>query len=177
MVLHKARLTIGGETFEFEKNISITTGVRTGFLVGGSGSTLTSVVTSFLDDGNPFNGSGEQRAGLFLDLGGGVRTVQIESQTFMGNDDQFGGEGGADEWAQADELMHAIETTQIDSRGTATLEYGKYGDEYPAMSVIIEEPTVTLDTENYGIAEFSLTCIKAQDLQDVFESDAISQPF
>ncbi|SIR99662.1 hypothetical protein SAMN05421858_5050 [Haladaptatus litoreus] len=179
MVLHKAVLTIGGKEFHLEKNISISTGVRTGFLVGGSGSTLMSVVTSFLDDGNPLNASGEQRSGMFIDLGGGVRMVQIEAHSYEGNANPFGGSGGADPWTQADELVHAIETTQIDSRGTATLEYGEYssGGKYGPIPVVIEEPTVQLDAERGQIAEFSLTCLKAADLTDIDFSDAISQPF
>lgn len=176
MVMHKARLTIGGNTFTFEKNITITTGVRTGFLVGGGGSTLMSVVTDFLDDGQ-LNASGAQRSGLFIDLGGGVRMVQIEADTYQSNDNPFGGSGGADPWTQADELVHAIETTQIDSRGTATLEYGEYGEKYAAMPVVIEEPTVELDANEGQIARISLTCLKAADLQDISVSDAISRTF
>lgn len=162
-----AELTIGGDEFHLKKNIEITTGVRTGFLVGGSGSTANHVFHDLVDDEDFLNNSTSEgmRAGVHIDEGGGVRMVQIEFQTYEGNSDQFGNATGEDVFTQADELIHTIETTEIDSRFPATLEYSTYEDGHRGpIDVVFEEPMMTLSTDKFGIAEGSLTCLKTANL-------------
>lgn len=194
--LQKAVLTVdadvdgdgAAETGEFHMagNLEVTPGLRTGYLVGGRGSTVNSILSSTLGDGS------NVRQGFYLDLGGGAHTVDIQFRGWEGATDQsgtpvqWGNEGvddtptkadatGADPITQIDVLMRYLTRAEIDSRSPATLEYGEYssGGLYSAMNVVVEGPNFTRSAQDGSWFDGSLTCIRAADLNDAL--DAIKQ--
>ena len=142
-------LHVAGKTFAFRANIELTFGVRTGYILDGSGSTWTAIASSILGEDNPFGDFGF-RQGIYLDLGGGEHMFEMEAEGFAGSDLAFGGVAGEDVLTQASVLDNAIAETQIDSFSPATIEFGEYSatGRFAPLSVVIESPRSTVDYQN-----------------------------
>lgn len=171
--------------FVLTKDIRLSHHTRTGFILGGSGSTLVDIVTDIyegLDLGDvPSDGNNQ---GGFLDLGGGSHAVEVEAVVSAGSDDQWGtGDGGdldmtgAHPVHQMQLLDRVLQLAEIDSRGpddnypdghTGTLEVGLYeGDSgvFQALNVAVEEPQLTFDaTQSSSTATVNINFIEAFDL-------------
>ena len=174
---NNAKITIGGQTFEIkygsENNpATFTDGVRTGFLTQGHSTSL-SLATDFLDDFQLNSSNNNQRAGFFLDGGGGVRYWTFEVYLAEGlSGYQWGGYAGADAITQKDVFMHAVESTRSDSFHPATLETGEYssGGLFSPVSVVLEEPTLQVQTGMENAATGTITCLKAADVDELIDS-------
>jgi hypothetical protein len=190
--LQRARLTVDADVngdgqqetgvFEMAGNLEIVPGIRTGFLIGGRGSTVNSVVSSLLGDGQ------SARKGIYLDLGGGARQVDINfwgwegARDQDGNPLQWGNTGntdsptqadatGADPITQIDCLMQYLTVAEIDSRNPATLEYGEHHDDglYDPLDVVVEGPQMTRAAEDGSWFVGQLTTLEAVDVDQVLD--------
>lgn len=166
--LQGAILRAGGKTFALRAEGEISTGVRTGFILDGSGSTWTSVFSELL---NSFPGVDVGlREGIHLDLGGGESMVEIEAESWRGSDLPWGGVSGADPLTQMDVLKKTLRDTQIHSFNPATLEYGEFSGpgRYAPLSVVVESPRVTHNTDEPGTIDVSMICLETA----TFDEDA-----
>ena len=195
MTLQYARLTVdgspGGQSatgiFEFAGNLEIVPGLRTGFLIGGRGSTFNAVVAETLRDQD------SNRQGVYLDLGGGTRSVAINFLGWKGAQVDLDGDGsteplqwgdtgndsqvtvtdatGADPITQMDVLMEYLVTAEIDSRSPATLEYGEHHDGglYDPLNVVIEGPQLTRAAEDGSWFTGQMTFLEAVDADQILD--------
>ncbi|KZX49301.1 hypothetical protein [Haloarcula sp. K1] len=185
MTLHKAILTVeadvdGDGTFETGEfhmagNIEIVPSLRTGFVLDNRGSTINSVVSSTV-------GSGEsKRKGIYLDLGGGVRSVEVSFDGWEGSSEQWGDTGdggptkadatGEDPLTQLEVLFQYLSVAEIDSRNPATLEYGEHYSDglYDPLDVVLESPQGTRTAENGSTFSGSLAFLSVQAISDVVD--------
>jgi len=144
--------------FVFTDNLRLGFRTRTGYLLGGSGSTVIDVLTDIYEDltGNEAQADG-RRQGFYLDLGSGSHVVSVEAQVVKGSSNQWGtGDGdpvtdatGAHPVDQIQLLDRVIQLAEIDSRNPATLSVGRYSANgpYPPLDVVPEEPDTSFDTE------------------------------
>lgn len=201
MTLQYARLTIDGASpggvdatgvFEFAGNLEVVPGLRTGYLIGGRGSTTNAVVSSLI-------GSGEsKRKGVYLDLGGGTRQVDINFWGWEGakvdldgdgtkEDLQWGDTGdpstttvsdatGADPITQMDCLMEYLVTAEIDSRNPATLEYGEHHSAglYDPLDVVVEGPQFTRAAEDGSWFVGQMTFLEAISGDEVLDAQQLT---
>lgn len=185
MTLHKAILTVEAdvdgdgstETGEFHMagNIEVVPSLRTGFVLDNRGSTINSVVSSTV-------GSGEsKRQGIYLDLGGGVRSVEVSFEGWEGSAERWGDTGdggptkadatGEDPLTQLEVLFQYLSVAEIDSRNPATLEYGEHhgGGLYDPLDVVLESPQGTRTAENGSTFSGTLTFLSVQAIGDVID--------
>lgn len=181
MTLQKAKLTVDADVdgdgsaetgiFEFEGNLNITTGIRTGFIIENRGSTINSVVSSNIGNGE------SKRRGVFLDLGGGTHYVEVNFRGWEGSPGQWGDDGtddgvsktdatGAGPVSQLDVLKKYLLVGEFDSRGPATLEYGEYSSSgvYEPLDVVVEAPQSTKAAEDGSWFDGSITFLEVIDM-------------
>lgn len=191
MTLQQATLTIQADAdgdgsaetgvFEMAGNLEVTPSIRTGYIIGGRGSTFNAVISNLVADGE------SKRQGFFLDLGGGARAIEINFRGWKGaidengNNLQWGNDSsqtktqasatGQDPLTQIDVLMRYLTVGEIDSRNPATLEYGEYSSSglYSSLGVVIEGPTMTRAAEDGSWFDGSMTCIEAADVRNVWD--------
>ena len=173
--LQGAILEAGGKRFALSAEAEITAGVRTGFILDGSGSTWTSLFSQIL---NSFpNVDVGMREGIHLDLGGGESMVEIEASGWLGSDLDWGGVAGEDPLTQMGVLQQTLRDTQIDSFRPATLEYGEFSvpGRYSPISVVVESPRVTYDTEQPGMIDVSFVALETASFEDSAFADAVTR--
>lgn len=189
--LKKAILTIEGdvdgdgtaETGEFHMvdNIEIVPGMRTGFLLDNRGSTVNSVVSESTGQGE------SKREGIFLDLGGGVRSVEISFAGWSGSDEQWGNTGDATSVTQTDAtgaaaltqlevLFQYLAVSEIDSRNPATLAYGEHhsGGLYEPLDVVLESPQGTRSSEESSTFNGTLTFLSVRSLEQAIDGQEMT---
>lgn len=166
------------ETGEFHMtdDVEIVPGQRTGFLLDNRGSTVNSVLANTA-------GAGESnREGIYLDLGGGVRSVEVTFKSWTGSNEQWGDTGDSSTLTQADAtgaqaltqlevLMQYLATAEIDSRGAATLSYGQHHADglYDPLDVVVESPTGTRSSEESSTFTGTLTFLSVQELDETLD--------
>lgn len=169
--------------FVMEDNIDIRPGLRTGFLLDNRGSTVNSVLSSFADDRTQQTGEAtSKRKGVYLDLGGGVRSVEIEFTGWTGSNVQWGNTGdsssktvgdatGAEALSQLEVLFRYLEIAEIDSRNPATLEYGEHhpGGLYDPMDVVLESPQGLRSSDDSSTFSGTLTFLSVQSLDEAVD--------
>jgi len=166
--------------FHMRGDLVVKPSIRTGFLVGGRGSTVNSVVS------NTTGGEQSGREGYRLDLGGGARIVEIEFTGWEGSDDQWGNTGdgtevtvgdatGASAVTQMEVLMEYLNVGEYDSRNPATLEYGEHHPDgiYSAIDVVLEGPQTRKTAEDGEWFQGTLTCISVQSLEDAVDATGL----
>jgi len=158
------------ETGEFHfVDVEVTRGLRTGYLVGGRGSTTNAILDSILGDGE------SRQQGVFLGFGGGTQTYDISLSGWEGASDQWGdtGNGGSATDAtgdpretQIDVLMKYLTTADLDSRNPAQFEYGEHhsGGYYDPVNVVPEQPSFTPPIDESSSFTGQLTLLSAADL-------------
>jgi hypothetical protein len=173
--------------FVMAGNITIETAGRTGYLIGGRGSSINAVIQDATSDGE------SNRRGFFEDLGGGAFTVAINfngwegAQLDDGTDVQWGDDPNPGKTVASATGEHPLtqiavfnkyyQTGTFDSRNPATLEYGEHHADglYSALSVVIEEPGLTWHPpseggQDAGTYTGQLTCIAAAQADDLIDA-------
>lgn len=175
--LNKAVLHIDGELgsgeFHMRGSLEIAPSIRTGYVIGGRGSTVNAIT------------GGDNRKGVFADLGGGATIVEISFRGWKGARDEDGshlqwgdsadptehtktsatGQGAVD---QLECLLHWLEQTTIDSGNPATLEYGQHHPDgvYDPMQCVVEEPNLSKAAEDGSWFDGTLTFVSAVDIRE-----------
>jgi hypothetical protein len=187
MTLNKAILRVSSdvdgdgsvEDGEFHmRDVEVSPSLRTGFLIGGRGSTINNVIAQTVGAGD------SKRRQFFLEEGGGAHTIEISFRSWEGSDETWGdpsepvgsqaNASGEQPIAQVDVLMKYLLTAEIDSRAPATLEYGEYSESgrFSPLPVVLEGPQMTRAAEDGSWFDGSMTCIAAADIQQVFDAAA-----
>jgi hypothetical protein len=181
------RITIEGElgTGVFEAyHMSISPGLRTGYVVGGRGSTVNAVLGAATGQG-----SDSKRKGVYIDAGGGAMTWELQFRQWEGSTDkqddplQWGDSPdpgvhtktsatGADAFSKLECLMYWLEQTTIDSDQPAQLEYGQHYAEgvYDPKDVVLEEPRIQQTAEDGSWISGSMTLVSAANLQEILDA-------
>lgn len=184
--LQTVRLTIDSElgTGVFEAwATSVAPGLRTGYVVGGRGSTVNAVL------GQAAGQEDSKRKGVYLDAGGGSATFTISFRKWEGATDnqeqplQWGSTSdtdvhsetsatGADAYSQLDCFFHWLEQSTIDSESPAQLEYCQHypGGVYDPVDVVFEEPKVRQVAEDGSWINADLTLVSAADLSEIHDA-------
>lgn len=173
--------------FDMAGNLTVSPGMRTGYLVDGRGSTVNSVVSSLVEQYGEDLGPSKRR-GFYVDLGGGAFTIDIE---FTGWEGSIDGDGNYLQWGddasvgktkasatgqgpltQMDVFMRYLQTGEFDSRNPATLEYGEYssGGLYDPLDVVVEGPRTTKRSQSPDTFDGTITCISAADFAEYFDA-------
>jgi hypothetical protein len=139
-------LSLETGVFDLDGGIEISPSIRTGDLIGPTGSSFSGLIDLF---------TGEQsgRAGFRLDAGGGAFVVDIQFKNWEGSTNRWG-DGSGDDAADAEGegvfrqlsvLSRYLNRGTFDSRGGAELSWGEYSTsgEYNPIQVAVEEPQVT----------------------------------
>lgn len=169
-------------------NLSVTPGLRTGFIVGGRGSTANSVFSSLVEQYGTGNTSAFQnpskREGVHLDLGGGEHSVDVEFRGWegatlsdgtpvqWGNDPNPGrtqaSATGQDPITQIDVLLRYLTVGEYDSRAPATLEYGEYSTDglFEPIDVAIEGPQAKRSSDDTATYSGTMTLIATTDIDN-----------
>lgn len=177
-------LTISGElgTARFSSYYTtLAPGLRTGYVVGGRGSTVNAVLGQLAGDGED-----SKRKGVYLDAGGGAMTIQLEWRKWEGARDagdqplQWGDDPdpsahtktsatGTSALNQLECLLYWLEQTTIDSDQPAQLEYGQHypGGLYDPVDVVFEEPQIRDVAEDGTWISGSMTLVSAANLQEI----------
>lgn len=172
--------------FQMVGNLQVVPGLRTGYLIGGRGSTVNSIISSTVGAGQ------SNKQGFYLDLGGGARTVEVNFRGWEGAEfeDESGtvvpvqwgtdpnpsktkaSATGQDSITQIDVLMKYLTVAEIDSRQPATLEYGEYASNglYQPLDVVVEGPQFTRAAEDGSWFDGSMTLVSAADLNDAIDA-------
>lgn len=195
MPLDSATLTISADvdgdgtpeegTFVFRGDLSTTWGTRTGYLVGGRGSNVNSIISRLAGDGQ------SKRKGYYVDLGSGEHIIELSFTGWAGAraaDDtplQWGNTGnpdtltvadatGADPITQLQVLDHYIQVGIIDSNNPARLEIGEYspgglfddalGKDH--LDVVLEQPRFERNSKDPSTFDGKMTCIEAASLSE-----------
>lgn len=174
--------------FEMGGNLTVRPQIRTGFLIEDRGSTINSVIASWVDDYGAADGETSKRRGFYVDLGGGQFTWDIEFRGWEGSVDD---EGNSLQWGddpapsrtqtsatgeppmtQISVLMRYINNAEIDSRGPATLEVAEFSTNglYDPLDVILEGPQTTARASEPDGFDGRMTCIHAADLNDAYDA-------
>ena len=176
--------SIGTGEFHMMGNTELSLSQRTGYLVGGRGSTVNAVVSNTTGDGN------NNREGFFIDLGGGAFTAEVEWRNWQsatdydGNPLQWGDTGdpstvtktdatGANALQQMECLFYWLNQSEIDSRGNrATLEYGEHHSDglYDPLQVVPEQPTMSRAADDGSWCDGSITFIRAGDITEKIDA-------
>jgi hypothetical protein len=136
--------------FDLSGNIEISPRIRTGDLIGPTGSTVGALVDTA-------TGNDAGRAGFRLDAGGGAFVVDIAFRNWEASTGRWG-DGSTDPKADAEGegvyrqlsvLMRYLNRGTYDSRGAGTLEWGEYSSsgEYAPINVAPEEPQLSFTAE------------------------------
>lgn len=162
--------------FDMGIEVETSTKFRTGYLVGGRGSSANAIFTDLVSDGE------SDMEGVYLGFGGGVKVVEVKFQNYKGSSHQWGNTGnggtkadatGEDAITQADVLARYIEAADIDSREPATLEHGEYSQSgrYSPDQVALEQPSLSRNYSDDGNwFSGSLTCPSAADLTQALDA-------
>lgn len=191
MALNKAILTIDADVdgdgaeetgkFVMVDDIEIIPSMRTGFLLDNRGSTVNSVISES-------TGGGEsKRQGIYLDLGGGVRTVEVSFSGWAGSAEQWGNTGdestltradatGASALTQLEVLFQYLAVGEVDSRNPATLEYGEHHSDglYDPLDVVLESPQGTRSSEQSSTFSGTLTFLSVLSLEDAIDGSSVT---
>lgn len=176
--------TIENGIFEMEGGLEWTSGIRTGFLFGGNGSPLNSVLATAFGSGETLNKD------VIVNLGSGVKTYEVNFRGWEGSDGQWGNDSGAivtpasatgaDPWTQLQVLMRYLQVSAPDSLGGAyRLEIGEYapselfdfsgGSDH--VEVVAEQPQLTFASEDGpSVFDGSITFLEVADLQQALDS-------
>lgn len=167
-------LQAGGNTFSFRGDLEVNVGVRTGYILDGSGSTWTALFSEFLNDIPGFDVG--LRQGIFLDLGGGEHIIEVEAKAWTGSDLAFGGAAGADPVTQMGVLENTLVETQIDSFSPATIEVGEFSSQgrYSPLSVVIEGPRISHSTVEPSTIDVNFVAIETATFDSDTFMDALS---
>lgn len=181
----RATLQIGGGTFEMAGSLTVTESIRTGYLVGGQGSS----VWSFVGDLAGVDES--KREQLFVDLGAGSHTVEISfegwegAQDADGNSLQWGDTGdpttltdtdatGAHPVAQMQCLIGYLKRNTADSFGAATLEYGQRTSDsstvFGPLEVAVEGPNIRKAFDEGRRMSGEMTLVSTADIREAIDS-------
>jgi hypothetical protein len=174
--------------FVMEDNINIKPGLRTGFLLNNRGSTVNSVISEFAKSKTEQTGEPvSKRKGIFLDLGGGVKSVEVEFSGWTGSNLQWGNTGdpsqktvgdatGAKALSQLEVLFHYLELAEIDSRNPATLAYGEHHSDglYDSMDVVLESPQGLRSSDDSSTFTGTLTFLSVQSLDEAIDGTNIT---
>jgi len=186
MVIQQANLEVDADVdgdgssetgrFEFRGNLEVVPTIRTGFLVGGAGSTVNAIFSETFGEGE------EKRKGVHLDLGGGTRAVEIQFTSWEGSPDRWGATGGglnatgtdatgASPLAQMDVLMQYMAIGEVDSRNPARLEYGLHGpgEPFDTLKVVMEQPRLSASSEDGPWFTGSMTFLSTVDLNETLD--------
>jgi len=186
------RITIDGElgTGVFETyHTTVAPSLRTGYVVGGRGSTVNAVLGQLANDGED-----SKRKGVYLDAGGGSLTWSMEFRQWEGSSDEHGdplqwGDSqdptvhtktsatGASALSKLECLLYWWEQTTIDSENPALLAYGQHYDQglYEPKEIVFEEPTIRDVAEDGQHITGSMTLVSAANLRDI--QDAANRLF
>jgi hypothetical protein len=153
--------------FWLSGNVEISPKLRTGDLIGPTGSQVGAIVDTV-------TGTDAGRAGWRLDAGGGAFVVEVQFQNWEGSDGRWGDGSGDDKadaegegvWRQLSVLSRYLNRGTFDSRGGAVLEWGEYSQSgvYAPIQVALEEPQVTFVAEEQTSAfdgSFSLVATRS----------------
>lgn len=167
-------LSIGGQTFTF-KSCEVTSGVRTGYILDGSGSTWTAIFSDILGESNLFGEDFGFRQGIYLDLGGGEHIVELEATGWEGSNLPFGGVGGQDPSTQMNVLENVLVETQIDSVSPATIEFGEYssGGMFSPLNVVVEGPRITRSQRSPSTFDIEMVFIETASFESGVFADAL----
>jgi hypothetical protein len=172
--------------FHMYGDVTFDAGVRTGFLLGGRGSTVNAVLQDTLGNGVP------KRKGVYVDLGGGQHTVQASFTGWEGavdkdgNDLQWGASPdpsvnnlttatGAGPLDQRDTFLNYLRVSTYDSFNPARLYTGEHsdgtyadspGDWGEPLSVAIESPRLKANSQEHTKFDGSMTFVEILDLRD-----------
>lgn len=161
MTLRGARLTLEADVnedgtaetgvFDLGAGIEISPRIRTGQLIGPTGSNIGALVDTIVGESG--------RAGFQLDAGGGALVIDISFRGYEGSDGRWG-DGSADDQADAEGegvfrqisvLIRYLNRGTYDSRDSGTLEWGEYSSgpdaAYGPLNVAPEEPQLTFAAE------------------------------
>lgn len=170
--------------FELYGDVDVTQAIRTGYLVGGRGSSVNGIFDSSGD---------EQRKGVHLDLGGGQHTWQVKATGWKaatkadGSNVQWGTSSdptvesessatGAKAVTQMDVFCHFLSVGTFDSQGGARLRYGEHSDGTyaasagsmdPYKTVAIESPQVQLSADSKDKMDVSMTLIDTMVIKEL----------
>lgn len=175
-------------TFVMADDINIRPGLRTGFLLENRGSAVNSVISSFVESQTEATGEPlSKRKGIYLDLGGGVRSVEIEFTGWTGSNLQWGNTGddseltvgdatGAKAFTQLEVLFHYLEIAEIDSRRPATLAYGQHHSDglYEPMDVVLESPQGLRSSDDSSTFSGTLTMLSVQSLEKAIDATGLT---
>ena len=172
--------------FTLAGNLEITPSFRTGYIIGGAGSAINSVIQQFVGDGEASKGQG-----FFVDLGGGAHVIECSFWSWKGakdadgNDLQWGNTGdasqktygdttGAKALSQINCLEQYLRSIKIDSQSPATLEYGEFSPSgmYDPLDVVLEGPTFNKAAEDGEWMTGTLTMIEAAAIDDVYSANS-----
>lgn len=161
--------------FVLDGNINISPFIRTGYLIGRTGSTIGGLID--------FATGNDQNRGAFqLDAGGGALGVDIDFNYWEGSSNQWGNTGsggsagdatGDPVWRQLSVLIRYLDRGTFDSLGAATLEWGEYSTsgDYRPMSVAPEEPRLTFNAEEQtSMVDGSLTLLSTRSISQAVAS-------
>lgn len=151
------------------ESVEPTIGIRTGYLIGGRGSTANAVLDDLLGDGE------SRQQGVFLGFGGGTRKYDLSFSGWEGSGDQWGDTGnggtasdatGEDPWTQIDVLIQYLSVASVDSTGLATLEYGEHhpNGRFDSVGVVPEQPQFTPPLDESSTFTGSMTLLSAANL-------------
>ncbi|MUV59972.1 hypothetical protein [Halobacterium sp. CBA1126] len=172
--------SLGTGIFEFWAT-SIAPSLRTGYVVGGRGSTVNAVLGQLAGDGED-----SKRKGVYLDAGGGTMMYNLELKKWEGASDEDGNllqwgdtpdpsvhtktsASGMDAYSQLECLTYWLEQSTIDSENPALLEYGQHYDDgvYDPVEVVFEEPQIRQVAEDGSHITGTLTLASAANLRDI----------
>jgi len=162
--------------FDLSKNVELSPRIRTGPLIGPTGSTVGALVDSV-------TGDEQGRAGFRLDAGGGAFVVDINFISFTGSDGRWG-DGSSDPMADAEGegplrqmsvFLQYLNVGTFDSENAGTLEFAEYSSsgEYTPIAVAPEEPQVTYAANDKGPAfDGSITLVATRSISQAAISQA-----
>ncbi|MDS0258562.1 hypothetical protein NDI56_03940 [Haloarcula sp. S1CR25-12] len=174
--------------FVMADNINIKPGLRTGFILENRGSTVNSVISSFAKSQSEATGKPQsKRKGIYIDLGGGVRSAEIEFTGWTGSNLQWGNTGddseltvgdatGAKAFTQLEVLFHYLEIAEIDSRRPAKLAYGQHHSDglYEPMDVVLESPQGLRSSDDSSTFSGTLTFLSVQSLDKAIDATGLT---
>jgi len=168
-------------TFVMRGNIEVTPTIRTGFLIDNKGSTINSVISDSAGDGESI------REGIYLDLGGGVRAVEVQFTQWEGASHQWGNTGddsevtvadstGEGPLTQLDMLMQYLAVAEVDSRNPATLEYLEHHSNglYDPMDVVMESPQGTKSAQDGSWFTGKITFLSVQSIERAIDGQGLT---
>lgn len=164
--------------FDFSGGINIEPGIRTGDLIGQTGSQASAIVDYVKSESG--------RSGFNLDIGGGAAVYRISFRNWEGSSGQWGDGSsdpkadatGEDVWRQMSVWQRYLDWGTYDSRNAATLEWGDYSQSgaYSPIAVTIEEPSASFTAEKQtSVYEGDITLISISALEKAAVSQAQDQ--